>query len=354
MKICILGDTHFGMRGDSLDFHNHIEKFYTNVFFPYLKENNINTVFQMGDLFDRRKFINFNSLYMCRKYFFDKLQENNIILFTILGNHDVAFKNTLEVNSPQLILRDYDNITIFDSFQTIDFDGIPIDVIPWLCDDNEDKIFEEIKSTKSQICLGHFELQGYEMERGLYSHAGLDKQKLSKYDLVLSGHYHHKSFDNHIFYVGTPTEITWSDYKGNKGFHILDTHTREMEFVSNPYRMFYKINYDDSISEEKYKTMSFEKYEGCYVKVIVVKKENPFVFDLLIDNLYKAGVADISIVEDFSELELESNQELIDQAEDTMTILSKFIDNTPIKIDGNKLKDIMRGLYTEALNTETE
>ena len=127
-----------------------------------------------------------------------------------------------------------------------------------------------------------------------------------------------------------------------------------MEFVSNPYRMFYKINYDDSISEEKYKTMSFEKYEGCYVKVIVVKKENPFVFDLLIDNLYKAGVADISIVEDFYELELESNQELIDQAEDTMTILSKFIDNTSIKIDGNKLKDIMRGLYTEALNTETE
>ena len=100
--------------------------------------------------------------------------------------------------------------------------------------------------------------------------------------------------------------------------------------------------------------MSFEKYEGCYVKVIVVKKENPFVFDLLIDNLYKAGVADISIVEDFSELELESNQELIDQAEDTMTILSKFIDNTPIKVEGNKLKDIMRGLYTEALNTETE
>jgi len=86
MKICILGDTHFGMRGDSLDFHNHIEKFYTNVFFPYLKENNINTVFQMGDLFDRRKFINFNSLYMCRKYFFDKLQENNFIVRYIHPN----------------------------------------------------------------------------------------------------------------------------------------------------------------------------------------------------------------------------------------------------------------------------
>ena len=69
MKICLLGDTHFGMRGDSLEFHKYIKKFYDNIFFPYLIENKIDTVFQLGDLFDRRKFINFNSLYLCRKYF---------------------------------------------------------------------------------------------------------------------------------------------------------------------------------------------------------------------------------------------------------------------------------------------
>jgi DNA repair exonuclease SbcCD nuclease subunit len=73
MKIAILGDCHFGMRGDSLEFHNYYKKFYEEVFFPYLIENNIDTVFQMGDLFDRRKFINFNTLYLARQYFFDKL-----------------------------------------------------------------------------------------------------------------------------------------------------------------------------------------------------------------------------------------------------------------------------------------
>ena len=111
MKICVLGDTHFGMRGDSLDFHKYIEKFYTNVFFPYLKDHNVTTVVQLGDLFDRRKFINFNSLYLCREYFFDKLAENNITFITFLGNHDVASKNTLQVNSSKLLLDGYDKIS---------------------------------------------------------------------------------------------------------------------------------------------------------------------------------------------------------------------------------------------------
>ena len=126
MKICILGDTHFGARGDSLDFHKYFERFYDEVFFPYLVENKIDVIFQMGDLFDRRKFINFNSLYLCRKYFFDRLKENNIRFYTILGNHDVSFKNTLEVNSSQLLLNEYDNITVFNDFDTIDFDGINV------------------------------------------------------------------------------------------------------------------------------------------------------------------------------------------------------------------------------------
>lgn len=65
--IALLGDTHFGMRNDSLDFHHLYEKFYTNVFFPKLKENGIKTIVQVGDLFDRRKYINFNTLALCRR-----------------------------------------------------------------------------------------------------------------------------------------------------------------------------------------------------------------------------------------------------------------------------------------------
>jgi hypothetical protein len=76
------------------------------------------------------------------------------------------------------------------------------------------------------------------------------------------------------------------------------------------------------------------------------------LFDNVLDNLYKIGVCDISIVEDFTDTNLEDDQEIIDQAEDTMTILSKYIDNLTLNVEAEKLKTLMRELYVEALNTE--
>jgi DNA repair exonuclease SbcCD nuclease subunit len=353
MKLCILGDTHFGARGDSLDFHKYFQKFYDEVFFPYLIENNIKDVFQMGDLFDRRKFINFNSLYLSRKYFFDKCDRLGIKLHTLIGNHDVAYKNTLEVNSPALLLNEYHNIEIYEDFQTVDFDGIGIDVVPWICDDNVDDIFNHMKESKSQICFGHFEIAGFEMDRGNVCETGIDKNTLSKYDVVLTGHFHHKSTNGNITYVGTPYEMTWADYNDPKGFHIFDTETRELSFVQNPFAMFHKINYDDGTKTfEDWKEYDFNKLKECYVKVVVLNKQNPYLFDHVIDNLYKASVSDLSIVEDFTENLIDDDQDIVDQAEDTMTILSKYIDNLTLDVESEKLKNLMRELYVEALNTE--
>lgn len=352
MKIAILGDTHFGARGDSLDFHKYFQRFYDEVFFPYLVENNITTIFQMGDLFDRRKFINFNSLYLSRKYFFDACKTNNIQLHTLIGNHDVAFKNTLEVNSPELVIGDYDNIKVYKDFTTVDFDGVAIDVVPWICDDNESVIFNRIKTSTSEICFGHFEITGFEMDRGNVCDEGIDKKELNRYDIVLSGHFHHKSSDGNITYVGTPYEMTWSDYKDPKGFHVFDTETREMEFVQNNFTMFNKIVYDDGATDfEHWKAFNFAAYKETYVKVVVVNKQNPYLFDLVVDNLYKTGCSDISIVEDFTDATL-VDDDIVDQAEDTVTILSKYIDALELDVESDKLKTLMKELYIEALNTE--
>jgi len=353
MKICILGDTHFGARGDSLDFHKYFERFYDEVFFPHLIENKINVIFQMGDLFDRRKFINFNSLYLCRKYFFDKCKRLNIRVHTLLGNHDVAFKNTLEVNSTGLLLNEYNNIEHYDNFVTIDFNGVAVDVIPWMCDDNAEEILQKIKDSKTQIAFGHFEIRGFEMDRGNISEVGIDKDLLKSYDVVLSGHFHHKSSDHNITYVGTPYEMTWADYNDPKGFHIFDTDTRHLEFIRNPFTMFNKVTYDDTAHDfEWWKTYDFDVLKDTYVKIVVLNKQNPYLFDHVVDNLYKTGVADLSIVEDFTDIMIDDDQDIIDQAEDTMTILSKYIDNLELEVEPDKLKTLMRELYVEALNTE--
>jgi hypothetical protein len=117
--------------------------------------------------------------------------------------------------------------------------------------------------------------------------------------------------------------------------------------------MFNKVVYDDAETDfEFWKEYDFESLKDCYVKVVVLNKQNPYLFDHVIDGLYKASAADISIVEDFTDTLIENDQEIIDQAEDTMTILSKYIDNLSLDVEPEKLKSLMRELYVEALNTE--
>lgn len=352
MKLAILGDAHFGCRNDSLDFHNYFRKFYDEIFFPYLRENNIKIVFQLGDIFDRRKFINFNSLHLSRRYFFDVCKKENIDLHILLGNHDISFKNTLDINSPCLLISDYDNIKIYRDFCTVDFSSTMIDVVPWMCEENEQQIVSSVKRSKSEICFGHFEISGFEMDRGIVCQAGIDKKLLSRYDMVLSGHFHHKSRNDNIIYVGTPYEMTWADYEDIKGFHILDINTRELEFVKNPFNMFIKIFYDDvNDSSEKIMEYDFSKLKSTYVKVVVNNKKDPYLFDNFMDRIYKSDCCDVSVVEDFTEEESEED-DTVDQAQDTLTILNNFVDTSEIPLEKEKLKTIMKEIYIEALNKE--
>jgi DNA repair exonuclease SbcCD nuclease subunit len=351
MKIAILGDTHFGMRGDSIAFHNHYREFYTKQFFPYLVQNGITTIFQLGDLFDRRKYISFQSLALCRRYFFDIMRDRNIQFYTLLGNHDITFKNTLEVNSPQLLLQEYENICIYDSPSSDKEWGI--DIIPWICKDNEAEVLDFIKRSNNQVCFGHFELQGYKMDQASLCHEGMDASVLSKYDLVLSGHFHHKSNNGSIIYVGTPGEMTWVDYNDDRGFHIYDTETRQLEFIKNPLRMFYKIHYnDDDMFYNDIVNADYSHLAGKYVKLVVEKRNNTFLFDTLLDTVSKVSPLELSVVEDFASITDSVNVE-VDQAEDTITILNKYVDGLSLPVEPDKIKTVLRDVYNEALSMET-
>lgn len=349
MKIAILGDTHFGMRGDSIAFHNHYREFYSKQFFPYLVDHGIRTIFQLGDLFDRRKYISFQSLALCRKYFFDELVRYNLECHTLLGNHDITFKNTLEVNSPELLLKDYPNVLVYN--EPTEWNGI--DIIPWICKDNELEILDFIKRSSNHVSFGHFELQGYKMDQGTVCHEGMDASILSKYDLVLSGHFHHKSNNGSIIYVGTPGEMTWMDYNDERGFHIYDTETRELEFIKNPLRMFYKIHYnDDDMFYNDIVNADYSHLSGKYVKLVVEKRNNTFLFDTLLDTVSKVNPLELSVVEDFASI-TDSVDVEVDQAEDTITILNKYVDGLSLPVEPDKIKTVLRDVYNEALSMET-
>jgi hypothetical protein len=177
----------------------------------------------------------------------------------------------------------------------------------------------------------------------------MDPKLFSSLDVVCSGHFHTRSTRNNVTYLGCPYEMTWSDYDDPKGFHVYDTETRELEFIENPNRMFHKIKYDDmEMKNEDILQMEFPELKDSIVKVIVKNKTNPFFFDLFIDKIEKVGVVDLQVVEDHLNLDLQDDDDIVDEAEDTLTILTKYIDQLE-DVDKVGLEQLVRELYGEAI-----
>ena len=349
MKVAIITDQHFGARNDSIAFLDFFEKFYDNTFFPALDANGISTVLVLGDTFDRRKYVNFYSLQRAKEMFFDKLEERGIRVHMLAGNHDTYYKNTNDVNSPDLLLTEYGHIDVIHSPENIVIAGTKICMMPWICPDNYTESIDHMKATDAEICMGHFEINGFAMYRGMESHEGLAKDTFDKFDMVFSGHYHHKSDDGHIYYLGNPYELTWQDYNDTRGFHLFDLNTRELEFIPNFYTMFARVEYNDKETEPI--NLDSLDLKDMYVKLIVVNKTDFYKFDKFIQKLYSKGCHEIKIIEDLSEFEDGEIGEEIN-LEDTLSVLSNYVDSINTDVDKEQVKTYMRTLYTEAVNIE--
>ena len=352
-KLALITDTHWGVRGDNVAFLDNNKKFLDEVFFPYVDGNNISTVIHLGDLVDRRKYININTARRLRVDFLDKLKLRNLEIHLIAGNHDTYFKNTNEVNAiKELVENAYPSFKTYTKHaECFTFGGVPILFIPWICDDNREQILNEVQTTSSQIAMGHLEIQGFEMFKGSVISHGDDRSVFSKFDICMSGHFHHRSTDGHIYYLGSHAEFTWSDYDDPRGFHIFDTETRELTFVENPFKMFKKIWYNDEDADFLQKKIDYTQYRGCLIKVIVTNKTNMYWFDKFIENLESENPIDIQIVEDNLHLDLEDDDQIINEAESTLDIFKKYIDNYEMKnINKDKLTKKIFELYNEALS----
>lgn len=351
MKVALITDQHFGVRGDSIQFHEFFSEFYKNFFFPYLDEHGISTIVELGDIFDRRKYVNYDTLSRCKDYWFDQIKQRDIKLHCIVGNHDIYFKNTNRVNAPNLLLNEY-SFDVYEEATEVDLDGLKVLMLPWINNQNYESAMEVVKSTNASVVLGHLEFQGFEMYRGAMNDHGLSHRDFTKFDMVCSGHFHHKSSKDNIHYLGAPYEMTWSDYNDDRGFHILDTETGEMEYVKNPHTMFHKVFYDDSESnQEELLNVDFSHLVDKHVKVIVKTKNNPYVFDLYIDKLNAAAPAHMQVVEDNFNLDISDDNDIINEAEDTITIIKNYIGNLNLN-EPKPMENLFYDLYHEALSAD--
>ena len=352
MKVAIINDTHCGIRNSSDIFLDNAEKFYADVFFPTLLERGIRHIIHLGDYFDHRKFINFRALNRNRHVFLERLRQEQITMDIIAGNHDTYYKNTNDLNSLKELLGHYMNeVHIIHEPTVMEYGSLKMGMVPWICAENHEKTMEFIKTAKCDWIGGHFEFAGFNVMRGVIAPHGLDHKLLSRFERVLSGHFHTKSQQDNVTYLGTQMEFFWSDANDPKFFHILDTETRELEAIRNPYTLFEKIVYNDE--ETDYNKYNVTDLDGKYVKVVVVNKKDIFTFDRFIDRIQNRKIHDLKIAENFDEFIGDNVEDESVSIEDTTELLDTYIDAVETDLDKDRLKVSMRNLMTEAQAIET-
>jgi DNA repair exonuclease SbcCD nuclease subunit len=347
-KFAVICDSHAGCRSDNPIFDASARKFFTEQFFPYIDKHKIKQVLHLGDVFERRTSINFQTLKSFREYFLNPVAQRDLEVFIIPGNHDVFHKNTNSLNSLDMLLESCGSIQILHDPNEVHISGENFATIPWICDENEAAVEQFIKDTTAKVCFGHLEIEGFEMYAGMEHHGGLNIEKFKKFEAVYSGHFHHKNSDKNVHYLGCPFEMCWSDYDDPKGFHVFDTVTREMTFIQNLDTKHVKVYYDDS------ETIPASKdFAGKIVKLIVVKKTDVQKYDAFVDGLYQHGVADLKIMEDMRAFEEDKVDDAI-VVDDTLTLLDRYVDEVEVaeNVDREKLKLMLRGLFVEAQNVE--
>ena len=344
MRVAIITDTHYGARKGSKYLHDYFELFYRDVFFPSLEEHNIDTVIHMGDIFDSRKAIDLKSLEWAKRVVFEPLKKYKV--FSIIGNHDCYYKDTNHVNSPELLLQNYPNIKLYNKATEIKVGKAKILMLPWINCENYEETEKLINKTKAKVAMGHLEINGFKATRGHLMENGMDVKTFNKFEKVYSGHFHTRSNDGKIFYLGNPYEMFWNDVNDPRGFHLFDTETLTHTPINNPYKLFYNVYYDDT----NYKLFNTSLYKDKIVKVIVRQKSKPKEFEKFIDKLYASGVQDLKIIENFDIQESADFE--IDEDENTLSILNRYIDESEFDLDKNIIKGIFKDLYRQACEVE--
>lgn len=347
MKIAILNDTHCDVRNSSDVFLENQTRFYTDTFFPYCIKNEIKQVLHLGDYYDNRKQISLKALNHNRKIFLNPLVENGMRMDIIPGNHDVYYKNTNNLCSLKELLGHFmNNIHIVMEPTVYEYGSLNIGLVPWINNENYHATIDWLQNTRADVIGAHLELNGFDMMRGVKSTSGMDASLFKRFDMVLSGHYHTKSQQNNIYYLGNQMELSWADAGDPKYFHVLDTETRELTPVRNPHTLFKKILYNDDKMD--YNSTEVPDCTNQFVKVVVQKKSDQFLFERFLDQIQSQSIYELKIAENFQEFLGENVDDDGISLEETSELLNSYIDNVETDLDKNRIKVEMSDLMTEA------
>jgi len=340
-KLLFISDIHFGCKNNSEKYISIIKSFFLDTLKNVIEKENIKDVRILGDLIDNRNTINIRTLNTVLDVFRWYQNHKPSVKFKILlGNHDIYYHNRVDINSIE-VLREFPNIEIIDNSVEEVINGKSIITFPWLVKDTEAYIkFNEVIHGEKvyDLCLGHFEINGFEVTPGIIHENGEQSiGKFKNFKRVFTGHFHLRNTSNQISYLGCPYPLNWGDYGDQKGIHIYDIDEGTTTFIeNNDSPAFIKLTIDDLLQKNLAK---LSKIKGNFIKLVVDKKYDP-----------KIILKCLSIIENCEPIKLEVDNIFIEdfngedvgevdlsRLNDPQVFLNEYIKN--INLD-NEYKDL--------------
>jgi DNA repair exonuclease SbcCD nuclease subunit len=249
--VSLISDLHFGVRKNNEVYLKSQIKFIVEQFVPYLKENEINTIFILGDLFDNRSSTNTKVMNAVYEIFSDYLKDFTI--YILVGNHDTYYNSNIEINSLKFLTK-FENIHVIDKMTKIEIDNKKITLVPWVVDNV--KFVREFHKTKCDVCMGHFNIHGFHFNKFKKSDDGIQAKLFSNCKKVFTGHFHIRNSqiinDIEMVYIGSPYQLTRNDIDECRGFTLLDLKDLSYKFIDNTKSLKYiKLKFPEKFSQSK-------------------------------------------------------------------------------------------------------
>lgn len=339
-NIILLGDMHIGVKASSIPHHNFIAKFLADLF-KYIDDNDIRYLIQLGDMFDVRKHVTIHSLWFINEYFIQEVLKRNLIVYALVGNHDMPFRDSLRMSSVEEILKMYpQSFKVIKDTTEVEIGGKDMLLIPWVCRENEESVLETVNKSNAEFVFGHFEFNGFEMHRGQPSKTHFNHSKFSKFKKVYSGHYHHKSSKDNVAYIGTPYELTWMDSNDQKGFTVLLENGNDV-FIPNRHTIYSRIEYADSMEVDK------NSVNGKYVRLVVSAFTDKKILQGVIDKINSFEPLELKVQENYS-VEL-SESVAISNYKNTIEVIGEYVKTASTGLDNTILTNRFNDLYNRAV-----
>ena len=281
--------------------------------------------------------------------------EGNFKAYIAAGNHDCFYKNTNDIYSFELLFNRYQNFNNHftltkNECKTIVIDNTSILLAPWINSQNYDCVMNEIKDSNADYLMGHFEINGFTMVKGIRCSNGIKQDIFAKYKKVFSGHFHLRESKGNITYIGTPYEKDWNDHCSPKGYTILDLENGDTEFVNNENNYFVTIVYDENATVDE-KTL-----ENKEIKLIINNINKQSELDRFLNDVYKSNPSKLQIIDNTSIIkgnkeEEKELQQVNYQSNDNIKIFENYVDKLTLDetIDKNEIKNILICAYNESL-----